>query len=361
MNDYGNNNNKNHVFFFRFFLLFCFAISLAAIYTKFEIETLVRTFNQNDCNQHETRIIDLNDCLDVGCYIELNANRMTDTVCATDDIPLINDQQDTKLTIMNDPDETTIALHEMRQSHAGWMCDEIDEHYQHDKKPLIKEEHSYANIHYSHALNIRTATDEETIDAPESFAIRKGNGTIAYQNRDGNIGNEAIGTHIKLEMKDIDLNDDNAMVVIEMFPLLEMMTRTQLKSAQQIGQRAKCVKRPNRPVKRFKCHECNYSTAGKKRLQVHVRYHTNEGPFKCGLCLKRFRLSGNLYSHMKFQCNDISHQCLRCLRGFADKIQLEVHEKECKKRIYQCFICKDFNDAYKRNLIRHMRIHNRCQ
>ena len=39
----------------------------------------------------------------------------------------------------------------------------------------------------------------------------------------------------------------------------------------------------------FKCPECNYKTPYSRDLENHYRLHTNEKPFGCKLCQKRYR------------------------------------------------------------------------
>lgn len=340
-----------------------------------------------DRDEGETEIVESND--DVACYIELNPSQMKDPLGAIDAIPLPVANDDIKLTPMTDPDETAVALLEMGHPHAALTCDDIDKKAgrfarrtriglwqttnedvtSRPNEPFFKEEHSYANN--PHAFDRSFATEEETIDAPESVAIREGNGLVAYRVRGEIDDGMASSANFPIKMEDIDLNDDTPRVEIERNPLLEMMINNSAEPSARSSGRQRKRKAVNRArssdkpanFKRTRYPDHDYGAARGKQPQGNGQkaIQGREKPFKCNQCLKRFRLSRNLYRHMKLQCNDYSYQCLRCLRGFADQNRLEVHEVLCKQRVYSCFICKDFCDSYKRNLIRHMRIHNRDQ
>lgn len=324
------------------------------------MESLLETLNgqgSDDNIKTQAQPVHSASDMDVACYIELNPNQRNDSMCAPKETSctvttIKRSYRITNLASMHRPDETTAISHQLDHSYAGLLHDEVGEEREEWRlrssvlldasdtlaidseahAPLIKEEHSYAT----------TAIAGSKVDAPETGAIGRARRSA-------------------LTIDDINLIDDIPMVVLERDSLIEILAKRLPKSAKEAKRRIK-TERPAK-FRRFKCPHCAYAGATKEHLNVHMRKHTGERPYKCNQCFKRFNQSTNLYRHMKLQCNDYSYHCTHCSRGFAecDKAKQLSHEEWCKQRIYQCFICQNFNDAYKKNLIRHMRIHNREQ
>ena len=53
-------------------------------------------------------------------------------------------------------------------------------------------------------------------------------------------------------------------------------------------------------------------------LQSHMRIHTNEKPYECDVCEKRFSDSGNLKKHMRIHTNEKPYECDVCDKAFRD-------------------------------------------
>ena len=78
---------------------------------------------------------------------------------------------------------------------------------------------------------------------------------------------------------------------------------------------------------KHKCPYCQYSTNGKSHLQVHIRTHTGEQPFKCsfGECTKRFVTKSDLTQHMRRHLDAKPYQCTQCDKAFVTNPELKKH------------------------------------
>ena len=85
----------------------------------------------------------------------------------------------------------------------------------------------------------------------------------------------------------------------------------------------------------FKCpyENCEKKYSSNIRLNVHIRTHKGEKPYKCKICLKSFNENGNLKAHMsrheikkKFKCNfcDKSYKSNGHLKEHINIIHMKV-------------------------------------
>ncbi|XP_031633957.1 zinc finger protein 717-like [Contarinia nasturtii] len=116
--------------------------------------------------------------------------------------------------------------------------------------------------------------------------------------------------------------------------------------------------------KPYQCDQCKKRFSRKEHLKTHMRTHTGEEPYQCDQCKKRFSQSGHLTMHIRTHTGIKPHQCDQwCHRGFSQNIEKEAHERECKRRRYECYLCnrddneKKFVTVGKTLLQTHMRIH----
>ena len=52
------------------------------------------------------------------------------------------------------------------------------------------------------------------------------------------------------------------------------------------------------------------------KLAIHKRTHTNEKPYECDVCEKRFSDSGDLQKHMRIHTNEKPYECDVCDKAF---------------------------------------------
>lgn len=65
-----------------------------------------------------------------------------------------------------------------------------------------------------------------------------------------------------------------------------------------------------------------------KDLNIHRRQHTNEKPYKCGICGEGFKQNVSLRGHKKSKHNIIEQEtvsCKVCGKGFASEAAIHSH------------------------------------
>ena len=85
--------------------------------------------------------------------------------------------------------------------------------------------------------------------------------------------------------------------------------------------------------KPYECDVCEKRFRHSGTLRVHKRIHTNEKPYECDVCEKAFRESGNLKEHMRIHTNEKPYECDVCEKRFSRiwyfaKPHAHSHERE---------------------------------
>ncbi|XP_040294508.1 gastrula zinc finger protein XlCGF7.1-like [Bufo bufo] len=109
--------------------------------------------------------------------------------------------------------------------------------------------------------------------------------------------------------------------------------------------------------KPFSCSECGKRFDRKSHLVIHERIHTGEKPFSCSECGKCFNYKSNLVAHEKIHTGEKPYSCSECERRFTHKSRLVIHERiHTGEKPFSCSQCEKCF-ILKADLFKHERIH----
>ncbi|XP_013409383.1 zinc finger and BTB domain-containing protein 17-like isoform X4 [Lingula anatina] len=92
----------------------------------------------------------------------------------------------------------------------------------------------------------------------------------------------------------------------------------------------------------FLCQICGKSYCTKSNMEIHIRYHTGERPYKCQICFKSYVGSFHLKRHMLIHQGQKLFKCNFCEKSFPRKdayvSHMRVHTGE---KPYKCRYCPE--------------------
>ncbi|KAG6921594.1 zinc finger protein 251, partial [Chelydra serpentina] len=92
--------------------------------------------------------------------------------------------------------------------------------------------------------------------------------------------------------------------------------------------------------KSYECLDCGKSFSEKSHFITHQRLHTGERPYKCLECGKKFNETSHLMSHHRTHTGEKPYKCLDCGKSFGRKPYLIIHQRlHTGERPYKCLEC----------------------
>lgn len=115
-------------------------------------------------------------------------------------------------------------------------------------------------------------------------------------------------------------------------------------------------------VKQFSCEVCLKKFKTRSALKCHSYMHSEEKPFACPECPKTFKANGNLSAHMRVHTGTNPHQqsfeCMTCSKMFitCNYLKRHIFKAHTEERPFGCTKCrKKFKSKFDLNI--HMRVH----
>ncbi|XP_050344294.1 zinc finger protein 484-like [Nymphalis io] len=110
--------------------------------------------------------------------------------------------------------------------------------------------------------------------------------------------------------------------------------------------------------RKFICEICGKGFFSKNDIKIHMRVHTGETPYACAVCPARFTQINALHRHQVRHTGERAYACSTCHKKFCTKEELKNHYvAHTSTKNYTCPTCNTLF-KYKNNLRKHIRMHS---
>lgn len=110
--------------------------------------------------------------------------------------------------------------------------------------------------------------------------------------------------------------------------------------------------------RRYICESCGKGFYSKTDIIIHLRTHTGETPYSCSECNALFTQLSSLIRHKKKHLGEKTEACDICFKKFITKDSLKKHQMvHTSQKQYSCNICLSIF-KYKHNLTKHYKLHS---
>ncbi|CAH2089995.1 unnamed protein product [Euphydryas editha] len=110
--------------------------------------------------------------------------------------------------------------------------------------------------------------------------------------------------------------------------------------------------------RKFICEICGKGFFSKNDIKIHMRVHTGDTPYACAECPARFTQINSLQRHQVRHTGERPYPCALCHKRFFSKEELKKHYvSHTNTKKYTCPTCNTLF-KYKNNLRKHIKIHS---
>ena len=165
-----------------------------------------------------------------------------------------------------------------------------------------------------------------------------------------NIGNSELEL---MGMKTIVKGENNTeQIVVYSCSICQTVLKTKKNLREHLRRHNSTEDRP------FECPECKKRFVTKTELTRHSRVHSDDRPHVCNICGKKFRQPGHLHTHKLLHSGERPYGCSLCDAKFTTSSLLKNHEmsQHSEERAYQCHCGMTFKT--RNNLRRHRAVHS---